>query len=127
MYNIRVKGQAETSFDDLKQLDGIDCQDNFSDYFGSDEKLLVDKGVNGGYMHFEYDKDINKLMTITTYQSRERLNEEELKTLADYTSGQWSDGIGEGFEQYPQYIENEEVYISPWFFGQKVITEITEN
>lgn len=109
-------------------------------------EALIDKGVCNGHMLFRYEDD--KLWTITTYDSPVELTEEEIKILADYTQGQWSDGIGEGFEQYPCMIDenyagngdcvcgecgdgdichdNEdsgEVYISPWHQGQILTTE----
>lgn len=38
----------------------------------------------------------------------------------EYTQGQWSDGIGEGFEQSPVPVGpgGGEYYISPWHRGQ---------
>lgn len=48
-----------------------------------------------------------------------------LEELKDYTQGQWSDGIGEGFEQFSyKEIDGEEIYISPWYHGQKIFAEI---
>lgn len=126
MYKITIKGEAKTDYENLEELDGIDCQDEFSEYFGKkygdreEEQSLIDKGVSNGYMHFEF-KD-KKLWTITTYNSQQKLNKDELKILADYTQGQWSDGIGEGFEQNPcKYDGEDEIYISPWFSGQEVV------
>ena len=71
-------------------------------------------------MHFKLEN--GKLYTYTVYHSDRELTEEELKQLMDYTQGQWSDGIGEGFEQFPimEDDEGEEVYISPWFPGQNI-------
>ena len=145
MYKIIVKGEAKTSYSNLEELDGIDCQDEFSEYFGEDEESL--KGVvTSGYMSFEYDKKENKLYTITEYQSTRELTEEELEILKEYTTGQWSDGIGEGFEQQPcKYVDtpyreydkddddgfeddNEgEVYISPWSIQQIVTIKQIKN
>lgn len=43
----------------------------------------------------------------------------EMDILIDYTQGQLSDGIGEGFEQTPcAVINGEEIYLSPWYRGQ---------
>ena len=39
---------------------------------------------------------------------------EEKKALADYISGQASDGWGEGFEQRAIYLEEGELYVSLW-------------
>lgn len=121
MYKIRIKGTAHTEYKNIEELYGIDCQDCFSEYFDGDESYAKD--ITGGYMHFEIEN--GKLMTITEYNSKRELTPEELEELAEYTQGQWSDGIGEGFEQYPCYNEDEEdeVYISPWHRDQVLISE----
>lgn len=120
MYKIIIKGEAKTDYPILEDLHGINCQDNFSDYFDDDDFY---KELSSGYMTFSYEN--GKLWTITEYDSNRLLTEEELQTLADYTQGQWSDGIGEGFEQFPCYYDEneEEVYISPWYGGQELIVE----
>lgn len=142
-YKITIKGEAKTSCPYLEELDGIDCQDCFSEYFDGDESFAED--VSGGYMHFKYEDD--KLMTYTVYTSTRELTKKEEQQLIDYTQGQWSDGIGEGFEQeschtaskpFQQYTEEEladiasgkydddpspttEVIISPWYGGQVAV------
>jgi hypothetical protein len=118
MYKITIKGEAFTEHQNLEELDGIDCQDEFSEYFGDDEQLLIDKGVNNGYLSFEYSG--GKLWSVTTYDSPVELTQNELDIIGDYTQGQWSDGIGEGFEQFPcMEDDNEkEVYVSPWHSNQ---------
>lgn len=117
MYKITVKGEAKTDYKDLSELDGIDCQDCFSEYF---DKTSYSKDVTSGYMHFEYKE--GKLWTITQYNSTRELTPEELEDLLSYTQGQWSDGIGEGFEQQPCFYDedDEEVFISPWSPRQEV-------
>jgi len=122
MYTIIIKGEACTDHGNLRELDDIDCQDCFSEYF--DNRDSYANVVTGGFLHFEFKDD--KLWSVTIYQSSRELSEEELTSLEDYTSGQWSDGIGEGFEQHPcfQDEDNEDVYISPWSPGQ--ITTITQ-
>lgn len=120
MYKIVVKGEAKTEFENLEELAGIDCQDEFSEYF--DETSWSDD-VTGGHMEFKFEN--GKLWTLTVYDSNRLLTDAELKELSEYTQGQWSDGIGEGFEQNPcAEIDGEEVYISPWYFGQEI--EITQ-
>lgn len=100
----------------LNNLDGIDCQDEFVEYFDSGE--LKNKLVFG-YMNFKFEKGI--LYTVTTYTTKEVLTDDELDELGSYTQGQWSDGIGEGFEQYPcDNLNGKEVYISPWYSGQQI-------
>jgi|ERR1035437_6581182 hypothetical protein len=137
MYKITLKAESESHCGDeeqdynlctdsqMRELDGIDCQDTFSEYFSKGyngsigEQNLINKGVSGGYMYFKYED--GKLWTITTYDSKEELTPSELDELVSYTQGQWSDGIGEGFEQFPCHEDSDgEYFISPWFSGQKV-------
>ena len=67
----------------------------------------------------------NTLYTITTYKVISDLTESEIRDLQKYTSGQWSDGIGEGFEQFPCAEEyGIEIFVSPWYRGQTVETII---
>jgi hypothetical protein len=122
-YEIIIKGEASTDYFNLKELNGIDCQDCFSEYF---DDTSYSNDVTGGYMFFKYEN--GKLMTYTTYDSNRKLTPSELENLSDYTQGQWSDGIGEGFEQYPcGYDDNgDDIYVSPWFFGQEVEVEQIE-
>jgi len=117
MYNVVVRGKAETSYKFKEELDGIDCHDCFSDYMDIIENC--DGAVTGGHLQFIFED--GKLWSVTTYESSRELTKEELAIVEDYTSGQWSDGIGEGFEQYPCYEgrAGEEVYISPWYWKQK--------
>ena len=134
-YKIIVRGEADakigedwkriTNLKDLEKLNGIDCQDKFSDYFDSDSTYK--NSVTGGYMDFKFEN--KKLWTYTKYNSDRLLTDEELHDLLEYTQGQWSDGIGEGFEQNPCYeINGQEVFISPWFFGQEIsIKQIKHN
>lgn len=135
MYKIVIKGTAKTEYPRLHELDGIDCQDEFSEYFDKDMGLT--NIVTEGYMHFEYNKGDNKLYTVTTYNSTQKLNENQLERLKSYTVGQWSDGIGEGFEQFECHYAKEAymedcddlgVYISPWHRGQIVtVVQFDEN
>lgn len=100
---------------ELGLLDGIECEDDFVEYM--DEPLS--SKLESGKMEFKFEDD--KLYTITTYVSKEELTEEELEELGDYTQGQWSDGIGEGFEQYScTTISGDEVFLSPWYDNQEL-------
>lgn len=119
---IIIKGEAKTEYSNLKELDGIDCQDCFSYYFSGERCKSFKDDITGGYMDFRFEG--GKLMTYTEYESTRKLTEDEESKLISYTQGQWSDGIGEGFEQTPcKEIDGEEVYISPWFFGQVATLE----
>jgi len=129
MYKVTVKGKAtvvvsdyegnDVVFDNLSELNGIDCQDCFCDYIDDD----YDGAVSGGYMDFRYED--GELITYTVYDSKRELTDDELAKLEGYTSGQWSDGIGEGFEQVAcAEVDEGEVFISPWFGGQtRTITQ----
>ena len=118
-YKITIKAKAGDVYigdggDDVRisVVDGVDCQDDFAEY--SDIN-----GLEYGYMRFEFVDD--ELYTITEYVANRELSESDLAELVEETQGQWSDGIGEGFEQMPcTYHNGEEVYVSPWFSGQEV-------
>lgn len=122
MYQITVKGKASTDYAHPEQLDGIDCQEEFTAYFGDEQGALKDKGVTSGYLSFEFEDGV--LWSVTTYHSPVKLTPDELHILEEYTQGQWSDGIGEGFEQEPCMLgtNNEECYISAWDMGQEITT-----
>lgn len=95
-----------------------ESQENFVDYIGGP---LTEK-LYSGYMTFKVE-DI--LYTITTYEIRESLTEKEINYLKEYTQGQWSDGIGENFEQEPcGYVDDKPLFISPWFQKQQITTII---
>ena len=101
---------------DRSKLHGIDCQDEFVEYMNEDFK----NKLSSGYMDFRFED--GKLWTYVVYSTREVLTEYEVKRLGEYTQGQLSDGIGEGFEQFPCDYESDgaEVYLSPWYHGQKL-------
>lgn len=119
---LRIYGTAQTQ-SKPHECDGIDDDNNFADYLYAQDKeveeSLISKVVSG-YMRF---KDVSgQLMTYTEYDLTEKLTDVELEALKGYTQGQWSDGIGEGFEQFPcgEDSGGGEIYISPWHIGQEV-------
>ena len=120
MYKITIKGEAFSDYENLSQLDGVDCQDDFAEYFGND--FSFKDNIESGYMNFSFEN--GKLWTVTEYFSDRELSKDELEKLSSYTQGQWSDGIGEGFEQEPCFYDKdgEEVYVSPWKIGQVLET-----
>lgn len=120
MYQIIIKGEASTDFKDKSKLDGISCEDDFTQYFH--DESYANNVLQSGYLDFKFED--NKLWSVTTYTSNRELTEKEIESLKNYTQGQWSDGIGEGFEQFScKVIDGEEVFISPWFPGQELTVE----
>lgn len=146
MYKITVKGEAKTEYPYPEDIHGVECEDEFTEYFHDrykddpNEEALIKKGVKNGYMSFVYED--GTLYTITEYDSPQELTPEELEILKNYTSGQWSDGIGEGFEQFScmngkryeregydeecddkEYKYTREVFVSPWHRNQVITIE----
>ena len=121
MSKIVLKALAgETNASDIDTLNGVECPDDFVEYMDEEDYPFV-SNLESGYMSFKVIDGI--LYTITEYFLREgaSLTDDEIAKLIDYTQGQWSDGIGEGFEQSPVAEEDgEDIYISPWSRGQKV-------
>lgn len=118
MSSITVKGKVRHPYPHL--FDGVTDDACFSDYIYDD---LWGK-VSGGYMRFDYDEENNSLVVSVEYTVEQILNEEDVEKLISYTQGQWSDGIGEGFEQQPIYRNDQEYYLSPWWRGQKAWVEV---
>lgn len=119
-YEITVSGDNNSDYEDLELLakNTEDCHAEFSEYFDMD--ATYKDVVIGGYMDFQFED--GKFKTETYYESNRRLTDTELEHLKEYTVGQWSDGIGEGYEQEPAFIddEGEEVYVNPWHSKQVV-------
>jgi hypothetical protein len=116
MFTFAVVGQASTDNYDIMDFEGLTCDDRFSDYFGDSDKL-DDLGISGGYAHFEVAN--GRLYVVTKYNLERMISLEESKRLVEYTHGQWSDGIGESFEQHPQGEDEhgEELYVSMYTRG----------
>jgi hypothetical protein len=84
----------------LRGFDGLTYEDEvFTDYLGGpeEEDALLAALEKGGYLRLRYKADVNQLWVVTEYATKRTLTAEELQLLADYTTGQWSDGIGENF------------------------------
>lgn len=97
--------------DFLQYKDKYELEENeYTEYCDIDccEKLESDVSY--------FCEENNKLMIVVEYTSNEKLTKKELKELMDYTQGQWSDGIGEGFEQ--QLHNN--YYVSMWHKDQQI-------
>jgi hypothetical protein len=98
-----VFGEDDSSISDpaiLKALDGLVYDDErFTDYLDgtSDEVELASALFPGGNIRFSHTEDADLLTATTEYRSHRQLTESELRLLAEYTMGQWSDGIGENW------------------------------
>ncbi len=121
---------SPTLLKDVAEAAGeVDDEDfEFTQYMHDDLKEML-PSLSSGYMSFTYEKVedhlLETLVVKTTYENDKLLSDQELKHLVEYTQGQWSDGIGESFEQevWCEIAHGIGVYISPWFYGQKVITK----
>lgn len=119
--NVKIVGTAKTGYQYPQELNGIECEDNFADYIRGSKEWK--HKVKEGFMHFEWRGD--SLWAVTEYELNEAMTPAELQELKDYTVGQWSDGIGEVFEQEPcAYRRGEEVHISAWHQGQEVFIDV---
>lgn len=99
---VRITGPAEVTLDDggrviesstISELDGAESDDLCSNYLGSE---LADLGITEGTVRLTYDAGEGRFRVTTEYISPVELGAEQLECLAQDTSGQWSDGIGEG-------------------------------
>ena len=100
-----VRDQEKTPITDpalLQKLDGIEYRDdNFTDYLeGPNERSLAEVLNPGGDIALKFDKTTGFLLYVTEYEATRELTKDELKLLLEYTTGQWSDGIGSGFNSY---------------------------
>lgn len=86
----------------LLYFKGLEYRDEaFSDYLvdGDETSHLVELGVSGGYIRLEFSTELNDLIAVTEYNAPAPLSSDDLEILANYTSGQWTDGIGSNFSQ----------------------------
>jgi uncharacterized protein len=78
----------------LQTLDGLDYDtDRCAKYL---DHSLQDIGITGGVIRLIFDAAAKQLRVVTEYQTARRLTDAELEKLVQETTGQWSDGIGEG-------------------------------
>lgn len=81
---------------------GLEYRDEaFSDCLadGDDTARLAELGVSGGYIRLDFSTELNDLIGITEYTAPAALSDADLALLADYTAGQWTDGVGSNFSQ----------------------------
>ena len=82
----------------LDKLNGIEYQaDTFTKYMNSELQQLFEPG---GHISIRKHPKDGKLRCVTEYRAIRKLTDAELKQLVDFTTGQWSDGIGSGFHDW---------------------------
>ena len=64
---------------------------------GKEGPFLVNAGVGGGVLRYEFMSDKNELWIFVDYTTTKKLSKEELQYLYEFTSGQWFDGAGPNF------------------------------
>lgn len=102
----------------LSQFDGLGINnyvDEFTQYM-SHKYLALRDYVTEGWAYFEHKGD--NLHVVTRYRVLQPLTDTLLKLLVEYTVGQWSDGIGEGFSDKVQYRSGDSYYVNAWWPGQ---------
>lgn len=115
--NIDFNEKDYKLFDKFENSD----DDEFSYYFDDNLK----EKFSGGKISFELIN--NELCTVTIYDIiNKNITLNDLEELANYTQGQWSDGFGESFEQYPCYTDDKyEYFINPTYYNCKIDILIT--
>lgn len=115
---VKVRAIAGNIDGDYSREDfhGVICDEVFSEYLPEGLKDVF----KGGKMSFIWE--LGELWVETDYTSEQTPSEREIIKLAEFTQGQWSDGIGENFEQMPCLDSG---YVSPWYRGQQVQIFVT--
>lgn len=96
------ESEQVTDTNRLLYFTGLEYRDEaFSDYLadGDETSGLAELGVRGGYIRLEFSTEINDLIAITEYTAPAPLSDADLALLANYTAGQWTDGVGSNFSQ----------------------------
>lgn len=97
-----MKYLYETEFNLLAHVNDFDeasrylTEDDMTVYLKEDDRIPVE--VRNAVCKIEWELTDTNCGTINLITTR-KMNEEELKYISDYVSGQNSDGLGEGFEQ----------------------------
>jgi hypothetical protein len=134
-----IDTETEITVDEntLKHLEGVECQEDFTEYIRNivnGDGKDCSQYFESGFTTFEYNSKTGNLDAVCTYTCKPEIDELDLdvillENLAEYTQGQWSDGIGECFEQEPCNTgsRGEEYYISMWYPNQKITTVIEQD
>ena len=102
-YYYSIKEKVAQSIDDCGER-------GLAEYFWDDDKCR-----NKVYS-IKPDVEVrnNRIMGVAVIKMTKPLFEEELESLKDYVSGQFSDGWGEGFEQHEIEVGDGEIYVHFW-------------
>ena len=93
--------------DRLKQFGGLSSgRETCSKYHHG---KVLDLDLKGGAVTLVFDAAKKKLRVVSEFTSARKLTAKELELLVDDTSGQWSDGIGEGC--FDSVMDKKKVFI----------------
>jgi hypothetical protein len=110
----------------LQALDGLVYdEDQCSNYFGGEVDLTA-IGVTGGSLQLAFDAQSGRLLVVSEYTSPRKLKPKELNALVAETSGQWSDGIGEGIQHQWEKSHGVLIDFSPLDSGKPVVVQIDD-
>ena len=116
-YYYKIKEKVSRSIDD--------CGDRgLAKYFWDDDKCR-----NKVYS-IKPDVEIrnDQIMGVAVIKMTKPLNQEEIDSLKDFVTGQFSDGWGEGFEQHEIEVGDGEIYVHFWSYENYYIhTEEEQN
>lgn len=92
------RGEPEIELTDagsLQPLDGLTYDEDVCSRYLYDPQLEK-LGIDGGAVRVTFDPEAGELRVVTEYLAPRELKPAELQALIEETTGQWSDGIGEG-------------------------------
>ena len=102
-----------SGYHNLEQLvdpDNINLADYFHDWDAWSKKI---QSLETGIEIMD-----GELCVVSRAKCISHLSNEEFIDLVYYCQGQWSDGWGEGYEQWDNKVPG--VFVSPWFRDQQV-------
>lgn len=97
-----------------KEFDGYNDDDMIEYFYEGYSRTAKDKLQS---MIWGFESVNSCLYGKVTVTLSEKLTDEETEAIKNYICGQNSDGLGEGFEQQPIRINDEEVYVGFWHSG----------